>query len=348
MVRFMRKFLRRLFAHRAAKEGREPVRHTVVGEPAPKIEAADAPKPVSASAVEEAFHRFVLGVRVTTDDGLSTSEQMTLRRLRHACDPERFDVSSLPRLPSVVPQLLRSLKNDRVTGAQLAEQIGHDPVLVGEIIRIANTPHYRTARPMTSLRQAIMLLGHDGLRKVVTHLVMRPILQIGEGTFGATAGSRLWSHAERCAHACAYLGKQTCDPFEAYLAGIVCNTGEIAIIRMLDQDPESVSSTHSTGFIAAYSRLGDELSLHAARHWQFPVGVLRALADRASPTVTALMSPLGRVLTTANRLAMVQALTEHGIMKADIATLDVRDERFPPELLARCQKDLQLAFAPEE
>jgi HD-like signal output (HDOD) protein len=344
----MGKFFKWVLALGAVTERREPVRHTFVDAPGANAEGLAAAKPVSASAVEEAFHRFVLGVRVTTDDGLSTSEQMTLRRLRYACDPERFDVSSLPRLPSVVPQLLRSLKNDRVTGTQLAEQIGHDPVLVGEIIRIANTPHYRTARPMTSLRQAIMLLGHDGLRKVVTHLVMRPILQIGEGTFGATAGSRLWSHAERCAHACAYLGKGTCDPFEAYLAGIVCNTGEIAIIRMLDQDPNSMSSTHSSGFIAAYSRLGDELSLHAARHWQFPEGVLRALADRASPTIASLMSPLGRVLSTANRLAMVQALTEHGIMKADMATLDDRDERFTPEQLARCQKDLHLAFASDE
>ena len=49
----------------------------------------------------------------------------------------------VPRLPAIVPQLMHSLKDDTIGIAQLAQQIKRDPVLVGEVIGLANSPYYR-------------------------------------------------------------------------------------------------------------------------------------------------------------------------------------------------------------
>ncbi len=300
---------------------------------------------MAAAEVEDSFHRCVLGVEAATDDAPSAAEQATLKRLRDAFGGERFDVGQLPRLPAVVPQLLRSLKNDDVDSRQLSEQIGHDPVLVGEIIRVANTAHYRTGKPIASLAQAIVMLGHDGLRRVVMQLVMRPILRTDTGRLGRVAGPRLWGHAERCAIACTVLGKDGCDPFEAYLAGIVCNTGAIAVIGVIDQEGGDTDAPHSARFLRAYAQWGDRLSLHAARHWQFPERVQQALAERADPADTGAKTPLGRVLRTASRLAMLEVLVTHGLADQDSV---LAEDRFSADLLARCRERLRQEVAPQD
>ena len=120
---------RRLFAPRKALPRPAPALRVAV--------VADAPAPVDAGpplvVVQDRFHRFVLGLPEATGDVIGQAEQATLRRLEAIA--ERFDVSGLPRLPSVLPQLLRALKNDNLAGSQLAAMIGRDPVLDGEVMR---------------------------------------------------------------------------------------------------------------------------------------------------------------------------------------------------------------------
>jgi HD-like signal output (HDOD) protein len=342
----MRELFRRLFNSRAREQpARPPLVPAIPLAPAVAMPSASTARTMTAAEVENRFHLCVLGIEAATDDTPSPAEQTTLKRFREAFGGERFDVGKLPRLPAVVPQLLRSLKNDDVDSRQLSGQIGHDPVLVGEVIRVANTAHYRTGKPIASLAQAILLLGQDGLRRVVMQLVMRPILRTDTGRLGKVAGPRLWGHAERCAIACTILGKEHCDPFEAYLAGIVCNTGAIAVIGVIDQEGADTRAPHSTRFLRACAQWGDRLSLHAARHWQFPERVQQALAERADPADAGAKTPLGRVLQTANRLAMLEVLVEHGL--ADDGAV-LAEGRFSADLLARCRDRLRQEVAPQD
>jgi HD-like signal output (HDOD) protein len=346
MTAGMRELFRRLFSSRRNDQPTPPLAGPI--EPATQAPVAHpvaTGKTMTAAEIEERFHRCVLGVEPAAGDAPGPTEQATFKRLREAFGGERFDVGKLPRLPAVIPQLLRSLKNDDVDSRQLSEQIGHDPVLVGEIIRVANTAHYRTGKPIASLAQAILMLGHEGLRRVVMQLVMRPILRTDTGRLGRVAGPRLWGHAERCAIACTILGKDGCDPFEAYLAGIVCNTGAIAVIGVIDQEGGDTDVPHSTRFLRTYAQWGDRLSLHAARHWQFPERVQQALAERADPADTGAKTPLGRVLQTANRLAMLEVLVEHGQVDEDTG---LAEHRFSADLLARCRERLRQEVAPQD
>ncbi|MEO9079354.1 MAG: HDOD domain-containing protein, partial [Rhodanobacter sp.] len=207
-------------AHRAPA-----TRATATGGSAPANTDAnrtDATRPViSRAEVEDRFHRFVLGLPERKVEAITASEKATLKRLKMLS--VRFDIQSLPRLPSVLPQLLRTLRSDDTAGDELAKLVGRDPMMVGEIMRVTSSVFYRSAQPITSLRQAVVLLGQDGLRQVLTQHVMKPLLQSTTGSLTHAAGTRLWEHAERCASACAWFGKISgCEPFEAYLAGIIC------------------------------------------------------------------------------------------------------------------------------
>lgn len=309
--------------------------------PAP---AAPAARPALPPAtIRDRFHRFVLGLADSEASEPDAAELATLRQLELL--GSRFDMHSLPRLPTVLPQLLRALRNDNTGGGELARLIGRDPLMVGEVMRVTGSVHYRAAQPITSLQQAVVLLGQDGLRRVLTQHVMKPILQAHAGAFGHAAGERLWHHAERCAHACAWLGRHNhSDAFEAYLAGIVCHAGDGAVIRLLDRlGPADDAEPPSPGFLAGCAALAAQLSLRVAQHWELPRRVVDALAERqAAPTSAA--SPLGNALAVADLLAMAQLLAEHERLAEDPDLGENWPEVFAPNLVARCRQDLQRNF----
>ncbi|WP_243049516.1 HDOD domain-containing protein [Dyella sp. RRB7] len=323
--------------------------------PAPRQPAADhqmpdvveaSPGTVSGDEIEECFHRHILNLSVSTADSAGLArEQSALQRLKELCDSGRFDVRSLPRMPSVLPQLMRAMKSDDLNGAQLANLIRRDPVLVGEVMRVTGSVTYRTAHPVGSLQHAVVLLGQIGLRHVVSSYVMKPILMASAGAGGQVIGQRLWDHAERCAHAAVFLSKGQCDPFEAYLAGLVGYSGLGAVARLLDRDVEGTLTACSPAFVADCAGIARQLTVQAGQHWDLPPAVLDALVEHAGPRQDALALPMSRVLHAAQRLATCQLLAEQGMLDTGIGYADDPVAQFPPQLLARCRQDLQKNFA---
>jgi len=340
---------RRLFRSRKVTISR--TRPLVAGRPTARVPAPDStlkPPVPSLAEIGDRFHRFVLGLPAAESSEPSAAELATLKRLELLST--RFDMRSLPRLPAVLPQLLRTLKNDNAAGGELAKLVGRDPMMVGEVMRVTSSVFYRSAQPITSLQQAVVLLGQDGLRRVLTQHVMKPILQANAGTLGHVAGERLWDHAERCAHACAWLGRSSgCDAFEAYLAGIICHTGTGAVVRLLDQlmPVEAETPPLSSGFLSACSQLAARLSLQASEHWELPARVIEAMTECQGPVIPA-GSALGRTLSVADTLAIAQLLGEHDRLAADLDLSHSWPDILPPSLLARCQQDLRRQFPVEK
>ncbi len=310
----------------------------------------EAQTPRAANAAEpqlehlaERYQRFMLGLPDAASSAPHPGELGLLRRLQMVS--ERFDVRGLPRLPAVLPQLLHALKNDNVAGAELARLVGRDPMLVGEVMRVSRSIYYRTLHSIQSLQHAVVLLGQDGLRRVATQHMMKPILQASAGARGLVAGQRLWDHAERCAHASAFLGKYAgCDLFEAYLAGIVCNTGTGAMIHLLDMEEVTSPELLSAAFLDGCEQLAARLTLRAAKHWELPPNVIQALSEYAQTDAQAALSPLGKTLHAAHVLAMAQLLSDHRVIDGCPDLSQAWPERFAPAQVARCQQDLQHQF----
>ena len=70
----------------------------------------------------------------------------------------------VPRIPELIPKLLRDLADDDVSTGNLARQVEQDLVLVAEVIREANSAYYRPLQAVKSLDAALMMIGQNGLR----------------------------------------------------------------------------------------------------------------------------------------------------------------------------------------
>ena len=274
--------------------------------------------------VEETFTGLVLSTRAFLDTQLNQIEKMTLQQLEGLLSADVFDEKMVPRLPAVVPQLLSSLRSDDASGKRLAEQIGRDPVLVGEVIRIANSAFYQTGSKINSLERAVVILGRIGLQRLIANVVMKPIFNIHHGHFGQRAGNYLWSQSERCAVACAYLSRGRYDPFDAYLAGMACKIGMIVALRILDHLYRGRESPKSIQFYQALLLKTKRLSVCVAKNWQFPETVIEALEEQIRMKNQSNPPTLGDLLYMADRISQLHVLVEEKYLEDDIDRLNRR------------------------
>jgi HD-like signal output (HDOD) protein len=216
------------------------------------------------------------------------------------------------RMPGMLPQLLQSLRSDTFSGAQLAKTISSDVVLVAAVIRMANGSLTGTGNQITSVEHAVMLIGQEGLRHLITSVAFRPIIDMHSGQYTRRLAPRIWDHGERVAVANRQVAESLgIDPFEAFLAGLVQHVGLIVALRMMDQIAKDDRSLGSELFCAELLRQTRSLTCAIGREWHFPEAVISAIAEQGGMKKGAVISPLGRLLAVTDYLGKLRMLVEN-------------------------------------
>ncbi|MBY0468233.1 MAG: HDOD domain-containing protein, partial [Burkholderiaceae bacterium] len=154
------------------------------------------------------------------DTALDEASRSMLAKLDEVIqsDPQRSAL--LPRAPQVLPQLMRSLRDDHYVSVEVAARIGKDAVLAAEVIRAANGSHRGSREPIVDLSQAVLSIGADHLRRVIAKSVLRPIFDVRGARLSAMAAPQIWVNAEFKARLCSALAAaEGLDPLDGYLAG---------------------------------------------------------------------------------------------------------------------------------
>ena len=275
------------------------------------------------------FYRWLTGA----GDSLAAPgvERLMLDELRHLAQSPGAGAHLVPRVPAVIPQLLRSLRDDSMSNAELSRILSQDVVLVAEVIRGANSPYYRPNAPVRTVEAALMLLGQNGMRLLLARVAFRPVISAQGGRLARLAAPRVWRHAEKCALAANLLAPRLgANPFEAYLAGLMQNVGMIVALRLFDQLYPDAVLPQSDQFHAALAEQARTLSSRIALMWEFPQAVADAIAQAVQPG----MSALARTLVTADRIAKLRMLVDAG-------QLDTED----PSVLAGLDETMLVCFS---
>jgi two-component system cell cycle response regulator len=72
----------------------------------------------------------------------------------------------LPTLPAVALKILEVARKEDVTVSEMEKVISADPPLAAKVLRIVNSPFYSLPRKVTSVRQAISLLGVNSVKNL--------------------------------------------------------------------------------------------------------------------------------------------------------------------------------------
>jgi HD-like signal output (HDOD) protein len=289
--------------------------------------------PLQQSA-DRLFTARLLGVGGLRPGEAGPAERLVIQRLT-ALGREADAPNLVPRLPVVLPRLLGLVRRDDVSPRELVERLSDDPTLVGEVVRVANSPRYRIARDVEDLHEAVLMLGQRGLVQIVVSAAMRPIFDMRQGRFSRIAGVTPWDLTQRCSHACADLCDQDADRFQAFLSGMGANVGLIAALRVLDSIYAEQQVPDTEGFHDALSTAASRLSGRIARQWGFTRAVCQAIERRGDPQAGMSEDRFTRTLSVADRISKWHVLNP-GLPAASLTGLSEPDRR--------CYLELERAF----
>jgi len=277
----------------------------------PPDAAVDMPV-LSLADIEHEYCSYLLNVHSPLDVPLNDFEKRVLDDIGDLLASVDTACDALPRLPDVLPKLMKSLRDERASWEEIAHVVGQDALLVAEVLRLANSPCFRAVTKITCLEQVVMQLGLVGLREVVVTVSLKPIMKLDGGRYYQQAGRKVWSQALAAAVACRSLALSLhASRFEAYLAGLVHNVGMVLVVQTLQGLSQGNEVPRSIQFRNQIQPLVKRLSCLIAQHWDLPAASVEILRERAEPAA-GVLSPLGGILQHGIHLSMLQGLIEDG------------------------------------
>lgn len=283
--------------------------------PVTPVAAADAGAPVETAGaakgeIDLAFYHWLAGS--AGGDAPQATERLILDELARLAQEPATAAALVPRVPAVIPELLRSLRDESVSGAELSRMVSQDLVLVAEVIREANSPYYRPTTPVRNIEGAVLLLGQNGLRMLLARVAFRPVISMQPGRFAKLVAPQVWLQSEKCALAASRLAPHFgANPFEAYLAGLIQNVGLVVAFRLVDQVYSEDVLPRSNAFSAALLAHARTLAQGIAHQWAFPGVVADAVGGGPGA------GTLGEVLATADALSKLRLLLDAGAVAPD-------------------------------
>jgi hypothetical protein len=258
----------------------------------------------------------------------------TSAALQDTATQERY----APRRPNMLPRVLSAANDDGFSSRELAALIARDPSLVGNLLKIANSSYYRiTSEPVESVDRAVVLLGTNGIRSLVTAALMQPIFRIGGADFPRFP-EIAWEHTFRSASACVpynFLIEKS-DPFVAELLSLVMGLAEIVVFRVtMDQYAKNPRLRPDAGMIAS---LIDTHSASVARRigatWELSESTLAGL-DGQTVSSTAYPTALGRSLYFGRVVGALAVLRINHALDDETAKASIPVTAIPQEQVDR-------------
>ncbi|GAB2864485.1 hypothetical protein GCM10027277_36570 [Pseudoduganella ginsengisoli] len=295
-----------------------------VAETPPAVALPDAPPPAAADTasapsyqqkerIDTAFAAWLFGAWREDNPACAAAEARVLESINSIARSQHSGADLMRRMPGVVPQLLQSLRSETFSGADIARKISSDVVMVAEVIRLANSSAMASGQPVTSVQNAVLVIGQEGLRQLVTSVAFRPIIDFNAGPHTRRIAPRIWDHSERCAHACRKLAPEfNVEPLDAFLAGLVLNAGLMVSTGMMDRCAKDGQLLGSTAFTARLIPAARLVSSGIAKEWRFPDAVSQALTEQVAVRKGAATSDMGRLLAQVEYLCKVKILAEQG------------------------------------
>lgn len=225
---------------------------------------------------------------------------------KHLANEEGRNLA-VPRLPNIIPQLIRSLKDPKASSKDYAQVIRKDPSMTAGVLKYSNSVYFNPAgNTITSIDVAVVTLGIDGLRSVLSTAVMQPVIQQKTPYFNQF-GQRLWQHSLATAIICELLAKaRGIDLYKAYLLGLTHNIGKITIFSEICQQLKTLQSEGSpdrSAFVPLLKERSDLLTYKIAKDWQLPDEIISALKQQASLTNQTNLGPFSALLDQAKNIS---------------------------------------------
>jgi HD-like signal output (HDOD) protein len=237
---------------------------------------------------------------------------MLAARKALAADPlsDRY----FPRRPMLMPQLLAAVNDPDAPPLKLAGIISQDPVLTGNILRLANSVYFRLSSvPVESIQRAVIVCGTDGLQSLAATALVQPVFRGGSAEHSRFPAV-LWERCTQASIAAEACARQWCpaDRQAAQLLALLSALGPLVAYRVVEDQYRAQPNLKPAPavFLQVIDRYSRVMAARIATLWQSPPRIVAALEGEQAddPLVRALRG--GELLATLSLLAAAGQLTE--------------------------------------
>lgn len=136
-------------------------------------------------------------------------------------------VGDLPPMPHVAARAIQMVENPNTSAPELTEVLTKDAALAARVLKIANSAMFSRQREITTLNQAIMIIGLKALKGIIVAAALRQMNK----TSGRTE-QLIWENSMCTAMAATTVAKHLKRRYteEIFLLGLLHSLGQIVLL----------------------------------------------------------------------------------------------------------------------
>jgi putative nucleotidyltransferase with HDIG domain len=196
-------------------------------------------------------------------------------------------IDTLPTIPSVLRKLLSVIEQPNVSISDIGNFISNDPVLTSRVLKMVNSPIYGFPGRISSVNQALILLGLNVVRGML----------LGVSVFEAMQKTMvgLWEHSLGCAIASRIIAKRkgVSEPEEISVAALLHDIGKVVLgLKFPEEYRDIMTETEAQGLFildGEKKRFGithADAGAWVAQKWNFPKGLVEVIEYHHKPQLS--------------------------------------------------------------
>ena len=199
-------------------------------------------------------------------------------------------VSAFPSMPRAGIKLRELLNKKDVPINKIEEILRHDPGLAANVLRLANSAYFGLSKKVSSLRQAVTLLGVKRFSQIAVSASMNKTMNKAVEGYNLSPGE-LWLHSIAVSKTAEILGKDRniSETDDVFTPALLHDMGKLVLGKFIREESKQIESLVENGIplvIAEHMVYGTdhaEIGALILFKWSFPPDIVDAVRWHHNP-----------------------------------------------------------------
>ncbi len=220
-------------------------------------------------------------------------------------------LGELPAAPIILSKVLKLTSDLRSNIYDISKYISADQALTAKVIHLSNSPIYGRIFAISSLNEAIKVLGFNQVKSII---ITASAFRIFQSVEQASIAHILWGHSLATALAARLIVEKygMLDKEEAYLCGLLHDIGKLVLLQSIPHCYSDIVEKVKEGDLSFIQAEGKELGFNHVnvghellKIWKFPTNLVSQISAHHTTKVNQkeYSMNLARVTAIANSIA---------------------------------------------